>query len=147
MIDVPVLRAMTERTPTVQPDCPIDEAAGILRDPAVPALVVRDSSDEVSGIVTESDVVAAVAEGASTHPVRCCMSSPVVTTQPTTPVGLAADRMRDAGVTILPVVEGDDTVHGLVTRDTLAPYVSRNRLEITWQAEPLTIDAESPEST
>lgn len=145
MIEVPVTKAVTEQTPAVRPDCSIPDGSDLLRDPAVPALIVRDSADEIVGVVTESDVVAGVAEGAADHPVESCMSSPVVTVSPATPVGLAADRMRDAGVSLLPVVDDDGEYHGVVTRDTIAPYVSRRRLDITWDAEPLSLDRESPD--
>jgi len=33
-----------------------------------------------------------------------------------------------------------------VTRDTLELFVSRNRLEIPWQAERFTVDSESADS-
>ena len=146
MIEVPVTTAVTDQTPEVQPDCSIREGSDRLRDPSVPALIVRDSADEIVGIVTESDIVAVVAEGGTDHPVESCMSSPVVTVSPATPVGLAADRMRDAGVSLLPVVGEDEEYHGVVTRDSIAPYVSRRRLDITWDAEPLTLDRESTDT-
>lgn len=74
-------------------------------------------------------------------PVESFMSTPVVTTGPSTPVGMAADRMRDAGVTLLPVVDEEDAYRGLVTRDDLAPHLSRHRLDITWNGDPLALDA------
>jgi CBS domain-containing protein len=140
MIDVPVVEAMTDTAPVVASDRPIPDAAELLRAPDVPALVVREDPDEVTGIVTESDVVAAVAEGAAALAVATCMSTPVVTVTPSTPVGLAADRMRKAGVTRLPVV--DDEYLGLATRETLTPHVARHRLDISWDADPLRVDRE-----
>ncbi|WP_436933575.1 CBS domain-containing protein [Halovenus marina] len=140
MIDVPVTAALTDCAPVIQSDCSIVAAATQLRRPDVPALVVVDAMGEVAGVLTESDIVAAVAEDGVTNPVERCMSTPVVTVAPTTSVGLAADRMRDAGVATLPVVDADDGYQGLVTRDTLAPYLSRKRLEITWDDEPLRIE-------
>lgn len=145
MIEVPVRKAVTDRTPEVRPKTPVRDAAARLRDPAVPALIVRDAGDDLAGVVTESDIVAVVAEGGSDHPVESCMSTPVVTVSPATPVGLAADRMRDAGVSLLPVVD-DEEYHGIVTREAIAPYVSRRRLDVTWDAEPLTLDGESSDA-
>lgn len=142
MIDVPVVEAMTDTAPVVTSDRAIPEAAELLRDPDVPALVVQDQPEEVTGIVTEADVVAAVAEGASTLPVATCMSTPVVTVTPSTPVGLAADRMRKAGISLLPVVD-DDEFLGLATRETLAPHVARHRLDVSWDADPLRVDRET----
>jgi CBS domain-containing protein len=138
MIDVPVTTVLTDRAPVIQPNCSITSAATQLRDPAVPALVISDGHGGIDGIVTESDIVAAVAEDGVSNPVTECMSTPVVTVEPTTSVGLAADRMRDAGVSTVPVV--DEEYHGLVTREALAPYLSRKRLAITWDDEPLRID-------
>lgn len=145
MIEIPVSTVVDEPAPTVEPDCSLQEAACHLRDPEVPALVVSESAGTIRGIVTESDVVALVAEGGHSCPVETCMSSPVITVDPTTPVGLAADRMRDAGVRLLPVVDGNGEYHGLVTREKLAPYLSRQRLGITWNGEPLALDSDSPE--
>ncbi|WP_227134306.1 CBS domain-containing protein [Halorubellus salinus] len=145
MIDVPVVEAMDDRTPVVASDQSMRDAAELLRHPAVPALVVRDDPDAVTGILTESDVVAAVAEGAVDRTVASCMSTPVVTITPSTPVGLAADRMRKAGVTLLPVV-ADDEYLGLVSRDTLAPHVARHRLDIDWDADPLRVDPDAADA-
>ncbi|WP_256296623.1 CBS domain-containing protein [Haloarchaeobius salinus] len=148
MIEIPVHGALTDGAVVARPDCSLPEAAGYLRDPDVPALVVRDGPDGVAGIVTESDLVAAVAEEGFTLPVGEVMSTPVVTVRPTMPVGLAADRMRKAGIGVLPVVDGDGEYHGVVTRGTLAPYVTRGRLDTTWDAEPLRLDpASEDEST
>jgi CBS domain-containing protein len=137
MIEVPVSKLVTD-TSTVEPETSAMEAAGYLRQPEEPALVVREGEDVV-GVVTESDVVAVVAEGGSNPPVASFMSAPVVTVPPSTHVGLAADRMRDAGVGLLPVVDEGGTYHGVVTREALAPYLSRHRLEITWDSDPLTL--------
>mgnify|MGYP000536494722 FL=1 len=137
MIEVPVSSLVTDAS-TVEPETSAMEAAGYLRQPDEPALVVRDGG-EVVGVVTESDIVAVVAEGGSNPRVASFMSSPVVTVPPSTHVGLAADRMRDAGVGLLPVVEADGTYRGVVTKEALAPYLSRHRLEITWDSEPLTL--------
>jgi CBS domain-containing protein len=147
MIEIPVSTAVTDSAPVVEPDCSVREAACQLRDPEVPAVIVRDSPGEISGIVTESDVVAIVAEGGFSHSVESCMSSPVITVGPSTPVGLAADRMRDMGVTLLAVVDDDDEYHGLISRDSLAPYLSRQRLGITWNGDPLALDEKPTEST
>jgi CBS domain-containing protein len=140
MIETPVSAAATRSPPTVSPDTTTVEAARRLRQPDVPALVVLDSAERVVGIVTQSDIVALVAEGGGDRPVASYMSTAVVTTAPSTPVDVAADRMREAGVANLPVVEGG-AYRGLLTREDLRPYVSRHRLAIEWTGEPLTLDA------
>lgn len=139
MIDIHVSEAMREPAPLVAPDCSLSAAASTLRQPDVPALIVGTSSTELTGVVTESDVVAVVAEEGFSEPVEAYMSTPVVTVRPSTTVGLAADRMRDASVTLLPVVDETGEYRGLVTRESLAPYLSRQRLDVTWEGDPLTL--------
>ncbi|WP_299332929.1 cyclic nucleotide-binding/CBS domain-containing protein [Haloplanus sp.] len=139
MIDVPVSAAMTGAAATVAPDTRTVEAADRLRRSEVAAVVVTDAAGSVVGIVTESDIVAVVAEGGTDPSVGSFMSTPVVTTSPSRPVGLAADRMRDAGVNRLPVVD-DGRYVGLVVRDDLAPYLSRHRLDIDWSGDALSME-------
>lgn len=131
---------------TVSPETPASDAAEQLRDPAVPALVVLDGDGGVAGIVTESDFVALVAETHESVTVDAIMSTPVTTVPPGMPVGLAADRMNEAGVKHLPVVE-DGTYRGLVSLDSLGPFLSRTRLNVTWKGNPTSIDpVEGPET-
>lgn len=139
MINIPVSAVMSDAASVVSPDTTTVEAAQELRRPDVRALVVCDVAGTVVGIVTEADIVAVVAERGGNRPIESFMSTPVKTTTPSTPISLAADTMRDAGVTQLPVV-ADGTYTGLVTQDTLAPYLSRHRLEIDWNGKPLSLD-------
>jgi len=146
MIDVPVSTVMREDVPVASPADSAVDVAERLRDPSVPALVVVDRGDVV-GIVTESDIVAVLAERVDNPAVEAFMSRPVVTVVPQTSVGSAAQRMRTAGVTILPVVE-DSSLVGLVTRDTIAPYLARHHMEITWDGDPLRLStAEAAEAS
>lgn len=135
MIETHLDGLFTDTPPTVSPTTMATEAAQHLRTPETHALVVVDETDAVVGIVTESDIVALVAEERTELTVAAFMSSPPVTTTPETSVHVAAERMRQAGVKHLPVVT-DGTYRGLVSASDLVPYVSRRRLEITWQGEP-----------
>lgn len=139
MIEVKIHSLVTD-APVISPETTATEAAGALRHPAVPALVVRDEGDDIVGVVTESDIVALIAEGGANPPVETFMSAPVVTTPPSTDVGLAADRMRDNGIGLLPVVDDGGTYRGVVTKEGLAPYLSRHRLDIIWDSDPLRLD-------
>lgn len=131
---------MAEAVATVRTETSTVEAARRLRKVDVPALVVCNGTGTIRGIVTESDIVAVVAERGGNRPVEAFMSSPVLTTNPSTPVGRAGDRMSDAGVTVLPVVEDDATTVGMITREDLAPHLSRHRLDIDWTGDPLCLD-------
>lgn len=143
MIETTVEPILTD-TATVPPDLPAPEAAEELRDPSVPALVVLDTNDRVVGVVSDSDFVAFVAEspGDVPVPVETIMSSPVRTVTPETPLGLAGDRMNEAGVKHLPVAE-DGRYRGLVTLEAMAPFLSRNRLRVAWKGDPIHIDTDA----
>ncbi|ADB61879.1 putative signal transduction protein with CBS domains [Haloterrigena turkmenica DSM 5511] len=143
MIDVPLERVLTQPGRTIQPEAPITEAAERLRDPDVSALVVLED-ETVVGIVTESDIVAFVAETLEPHPVRTVMSSPVTTISRHESLVAAAETMRTDGVKHLPVVS-DGAYCGLVSASTLAPYLSRRRLEIDWEDDPVRIDDDGQE--
>ncbi|WP_440763853.1 CBS domain-containing protein [Natronorubrum sp. DTA7] len=140
MIDVPIEDVLTRSARTLRPETPVSEAAQRLRDPDVPALVVLED-ETVAGIVTESDIVAFVAETLDSHPVETIMSAPVTTISPSESITAAAETMRADGVKHLPVVEGE-TYCGLVSMSTLSPYLSRRRLDIDWQDDPIRIDAD-----
>ena len=139
MIDIPIDCVSTRCAGTVSPETPVSEAADQLRDANVPALVVLED-ERVVGIVTESDIVAFVAETLEPHSVEAVMSSPVTTISPGESIAAAADEMRRDGVKHLPVVS-DGTYCGLVSASALAPYLSRRRLEIDWQDDPVRIGA------
>jgi CBS domain-containing protein len=136
MIEFESSSVMNDSGETVTPETSVFRAASELRRPDTAALVVLDG-ESVVGIVTESDVVAVVAERGGDLPVREFMSTPVVTVTPDRSARAAADLMRREGVTVLPVV--DDGYCGLLTRESLAPTVARNRLDVDWQGEPLTL--------
>ncbi|SIR57377.1 CBS domain-containing protein [Natronorubrum thiooxidans] len=140
MIPIPVEHALSHAARTVSPETSTTEAATMLRDPSVPALVVLED-ESVVGMITESDIVAFVAETLEPHPVDTIMSSPVTTVSPTESLVDAAESMRANGVSHLPVVDGG-AYCGLVSASRLAPYLSRTRLEIEWQDDPMRIDAD-----
>ncbi|KYH25074.1 inosine-5'-monophosphate dehydrogenase [Halalkalicoccus paucihalophilus] len=145
MIELAVEAVLTRSVPTLIPSTPVVEAAELLRDPGVSALIVLDD-DAIAGIVTESDFVAYVAETASTSRIDSIMSAPVVTVTPETSITTAATLMRERGVRHLPVVNTDDTYCGLVSATTLALYLSPHSLEIDWDSEPLELDASGESS-
>ncbi|SFL49087.1 CBS domain-containing protein [Halogranum rubrum] len=135
MIETSLDGLFTDSSPTVSPTTMAADAAQQLRTPKTHALVVVNETDRVVGIVTESDIVALIAEERTELTVAEFMSSPPVTTTPETSVLTAAKLMRESGVKHLPVV-ADGSYRGLVSASDLVPYVSRRRLEITWQGEP-----------
>ena len=124
---------------TIAPETSVSEAAQSLRRTDVAALPVL-ADESLVGIVTESDIVALVAETDERPAVRTIMSSPVTTVSPTATLAEAADTMQTVGVKHLPVVD-DGSYRGLLSARTLAPYLPRHRLDIEWHAEPMRLDS------
>ena len=83
-----------------------------MRDKNVSSLVVVDNNDKPIGIVTERDLVRKVCiHDASINSIillKDIMSSPLVSTDALSPVGVAADIMIQNRVRHLLVVENDD---------------------------------------
>ena len=109
---------------TIGPDATVAEAACQMRDAKVGALLVRAEQQTV-GIVSESDLVRKVlaeslAPGAT--PVRAVMSAPVVTIDIGATAHEASDRMAEAGIRHLAVVEGGVVVGLVSVRDLLRYY-------------------------
>jgi CBS domain-containing protein len=112
---------MTTELVTVDKAATLQDVAALMRDHDVGDVIVRREG-QVGGIVTDRDIVVrAVAEGedpATATAADICTGA-VVTLSPDDPVDAAAQRMADAAVRRLPVVEGGDVV-GIVTLGDLA---------------------------
>jgi len=138
MIELTVGAVETRTPQTITPETAVSTAAELLRRPEIPALpVIEDGS--VAGIVTASDIVALVAETEDQPSISAIMSSPVSTIAPGATLLEAANCMQTAGVKHLPIVE-DGVYLGLLSADTLAPYLSRHNLDIEWADDPLRVD-------
>lgn len=126
---------MTSPVETIDPDATIDEAASRLAERHIGSLVVGE--DRVDGIVTETDIVAAVAAGLDPTAtlVRDRMSEPVVTIRPDAAVGEAGERMGNNAVKKLPVTR-DGRPLGIVTTTDLAYHLPEYRVEMAAHEEP-----------
>jgi CBS domain-containing protein len=98
---------------TISPDCTLSEAAKILSERRIGALLVRDGGHPVSGIVSERDIVRAVADrGAQAldEPVSRFMTSKVVTCTGETSINNLMELMTQQKFRHVPVVEGGSLV-------------------------------------
>ncbi|PSQ00629.1 acyl dehydratase [Halobacteriales archaeon QS_4_69_31] len=118
-----VSEVMDEAVTTIGPDASVLDAVGRLHGGDIGSVVVVDDG-RVVGIVTESDVVAVVADGRdpASCPVGECMSAPVHTVPPDATVVEAARRLRDNRIKKLPVCADGELV-GIVTTTDLANYL------------------------
>ena len=112
-----VCEAMTGDVVTVAVDGTVADAAGPMLEFDVGSVVVTRGGNPY-GIVTETDVIAAAHETGrpiDAIPLESATSHPLVTIGPDATVRAAVERMREAGIKKLAVVDGIDLV-GILTR-------------------------------
>ena len=103
---------------TVRDDISLADAASILRDNRVGALVVSNDGRHIDGIISERDVVRALANhGASVlgRPVSSAMSSDVVTCRADDAVESLMVSMTERRIRHLPVVDDDSVLGGVIS--------------------------------
>lgn len=111
---------MRRTTVSVQPDTTLRELAEILVREEIGCVVVR-GADEPAGLVSERDLVRAIADDADLDGDRASdvMAYEIVSLAPDQPLAEAARTMLDGGIRHLPVLDGH-TVVGIVSmRDVL----------------------------
>jgi CBS domain-containing protein len=117
MLIMEILKAKGDLVFTLEPQETIAAAARRLHERGVGALVVLDAQDHVKGIVSERDVVRAVARadgGGLDAPVSEVMTKEVIYANPRETVDSLLARMTDRRIRHLPVCEGERLV-GLVS--------------------------------
>ena len=118
-----ILRSKGDTVFTVTPTETIAAVASLLHTRRVGALVVLDA-ERVAGIVSERDVVRAVAEGgpaALDKPVAGIMTKDVLFAQPGETVDSLLSRMTDRRIRHLPVCQKDRLV-GIVSIGDLVKW-------------------------
>jgi CBS domain-containing protein len=104
---------------TVAPDLPLEEMAKRMVSRDVGAALVTEG-DRLVGIVTERDVLRAVAGGVhESSVVADCMTSDPETMDPDESTQHAAVLMIHGGFRHLPITEGDEVVGMLSIRDLM----------------------------
>ncbi len=124
--DVFVANVMTKSVATIAADATAQRAADHLSAAEIGSLLVDPWPVPPTGIITESGFVDLVANerDPATTTVAECMSSPVITTTPSTSIGVVADQMADHHIKKLPVIdETEDVLAGIVTTSDIAKYV------------------------
>ncbi len=112
-----ILKSKGDSVFTISPNETIGSASSLLHSRKVGALVVQDQADKVVGIISERDVVRAVAEAGAAallQPVSRSMSAEVIFAEPTESVDELLTRMTDRRIRHLPVCREDRLV-GIVS--------------------------------
>jgi CBS domain-containing protein len=111
-----VLAARRGPVVTIAPDAPIREAVGILVDKGIGSLVILSSDGTVAGIITERDILRALAADDSIlqQPVHHVMVREVIIGVPQDDLLAVAQTMLEKRVRHLPIVE-DGQLIGIVS--------------------------------
>ncbi|MBT8242127.1 MAG: CBS domain-containing protein [Nitrosopumilus sp.] len=106
---------MTKSVISVDSSMTVNEAAKMMEDGKVGAVIVMENNSPV-GIVTDRDFSVKVVAHAYqiTEPVKQIMSSPLFSINSNESVRIAADLMHDNGIRKLPVID-DGNVVGIIT--------------------------------
>lgn len=117
---------MTRATVTDSPSDTLRSAASLMWGHQTGSLLVM-SGGRLRGIVTERDVMKAVARGMDpeTTPVSAVMTAELITVTPETEVTVAARQMADSWIRHLPVVLDGDVLGMLSQRDLVGVLVAR----------------------
>lgn len=113
-----ILEKKGRHVATVAPDEPIGHACDSLRSHGVGALVVSSDGSTIEGIVSERDIVRALAQSPSTdlrqRPCSEIMTAEVFTCSPTDRIEQLMSLMTEQRIRHLPVVV-DDQLDGIVS--------------------------------
>jgi CBS domain-containing protein len=129
MIDQSVADVMKRSARTITEETTASAVARLFAENGIGSAVVVDpETDDLIGIVTESDIMHQVATDADVTavPVGSFMTTPVITISSTDSIDTAATLMRDRSIRRLPVVD-DDHLVGMLTTTDLVHYIPRLR--------------------
>ena len=113
-----VLKVKGTAVATIAPDASLTDATASLRDHGVGALVVSRDGRTIEGIISERDVVRALAaHGTSTlgHEVSSAMSTSVTTCRGDDTVDQMMAMMTDRRIRHLPVVDDGGYLEGIIS--------------------------------
>jgi len=129
---MPIERLVQRPVKTLGPEESCEEAAALMRDENIGAVVVVDEG-RVQGVVTDRDIavrVVASGENPAEVPLRQIMSGePIFLSKARTLDQLVA-AMREMGVRRVPVIEDDGAVCGLISMDDLLVLISEQLAEL-----------------
>lgn len=128
-----ILKVKGAAVATIAPDATLTEATASLRDHGVGALVVSRDGATIDGIVSERDVVRALAaHGASTlgHDVASAMSRSVTTCHGHDTIDQMMAMMTERRIRHVPVVDDDGHLAGIISiGDVVKARVGQLELE------------------
>ncbi len=119
----PLAVMMSRSLRSIPPDASLLEAARLMRDSKLGALLVEDR-EEFVGIVSETDLVRKAMAGGEDpldQPVKSVMSSPIITIEIDRSAHAASDQMAEHGIRHLAVTQ-DGEIVGMISVVDLLRY-------------------------
>ncbi len=116
---------MTTPPVTINRDATIEEAATRMYENRVGSVLVVDEEEKLVGIVTERDILYAVVKGKVGRglPVWDIMTDNPITARPDEPLIEAIERMREANIRHLPVVDEEGRPVGVLSLRDIVDYL------------------------
>lgn len=117
MLIAEILRDKGSQVATIRPGDTISEAVSALKQHGVGALVVSENGTSIDGILSERDIVRALADHSATllsQPVSSCMTADVFTCAPGSRTEELFALMTDKRIRHIPV-ENDGALVGIVS--------------------------------
>jgi CBS domain-containing protein len=124
MLVAQIIRDKGDLVFTISPASTVAEAAALLNDRRVGALVVVEAGDRVTGILSERDLVRMLAKAGGeglAQPVSAWMTQEVIFAEPHETVNSLLERMTDRRVRHLPVLK-DGRLCGLISIGDLVKF-------------------------
>ncbi len=103
---------------TIEPGASLGDVVAMLDDRGFGALVVSSDGVTIDGIVSERDIVRALAadrEGALASAVSTCMSSEVFTCTPSDSIDSLMSMMTERRIRHLPAVDANGQLNGMIS--------------------------------
>ncbi len=113
-----ILSAKGSEVVTIAPTATLAEATALLREKGFGALVASVDGSSIDGIVSERDIVRALAtEGAATleRDVASCMSPEVFTCKPSDSIDALMSMMTERRIRHLPTVDENGKLTGMIS--------------------------------
>lgn len=127
-----ILQGKSTKVFDVKIEASLQQAAQLMDDKRIGAVLVRGAKQEICGVLSERDVSRQVARKGSAaldRPVGECMSRKVITVQPNTSLDDLMNIMTDRRIRHLPVVDGDQLLGMISIGDVVKHKINEAEAE------------------
>ncbi len=120
-IGVKVGDVMTRNFVSVEPETSVEKCAKIMNSKKVGSLIIKTKEQELEGIITEGDIIKAIASGRNLSRLRAVnvMSKKIITISPSEDIYNALVRMKKKRLRRLPVTLQKRVIGMLTIKDIL----------------------------